>query len=209
MRCCWQGGGRGCVTKGMLLLSIITFTLDLHTHAFQILTHRKLRRRKIAYESGCHLGTPLHKILDPPLYTVYMCVCPQSLCPTVCADPTLNIENLRLVMQSVEDWYGLGSATGGLYVPIPVCNNIRSSYVYKTDEEKKEALLLYYLRYVPNASWQHVVGALHHKEEAATLKVAKSFLKCTPGQFLSGHTCSCLCLTMHACMHVFSVDSIY
>lgn len=87
-------------------------------------------------------------------------------------------------MESIGDWYGLASATGGLYVPIPVCNEIRSSYAYKTEEEKKKSMLLYYLRYVPNASWQHVVGALHHREEAKTLKIAKSFLKSTPGQFL-------------------------
>ena len=117
-------------------------------------------------------------------YTVYMCVFPQSLCSTLCADPTLNIDNLRLVMVSVKDWYHLGMLHGGLNIPLAVCGNIQSSHVYKTEEEKKEALLLYYLLNSPKASWQHVVGALHYWEEVTALKAAKAFLKYTHGQFL-------------------------
>ena len=115
-------------------------------------------------------------------YTVYMCVFPQSLCPTLCADPTLNIDNLQLVMASVKDWYGrLGWDTGGLDIPVAVCDDIQSSHVYKTEEEKKEALLLYYLLNSPKASWHHVVGALHYKEEVTALRAAKAFLKYTRG----------------------------
>ena len=117
-------------------------------------------------------------------YTLYMCVVPQSLCPTLCADPTLNIDNLLLVMVSVKDWYYLGVYAGGLDVPIAVCLDIQSSHVYKTEEEKKEALLLYFLRNSPKASWQYVVGALHYREEVTALKAAKAFLKYTRGQFL-------------------------
>ena len=117
-------------------------------------------------------------------YTVYMCVFPQSLCPTLCADPTLNIDNLRLVMVSVKDWFWLGYHSGGLDLPTAVCDDIESSHVYKTEEEKKEALLLYYLLNSPKASWQHVVGALHYREEMTALKAAKTFLKYTRGQFL-------------------------
>ena len=116
-------------------------------------------------------------------YTVYMCVFPQSSCPTFCADPTLNINNLRLVMVSVKDWYLLGRFIGGLDLPSAVCDDIQSSHVYKTEEEKKEALLLYFLRYSPNASWQYIVGALHFLEEVIALKAAKAFLKYTRGQF--------------------------
>ena len=87
-------------------------------------------------------------------------------------------------MVSVKDWYYLWGLPGGLYLPSAVCNDIRSSHVYKTAEEKKEALLLYFLRYSPKASWQHVVGALHYREEVTALKAAKAFLKYTRGQFL-------------------------
>ena len=112
-----------------------------------------------------------------------MCI-PQSLCPTLCADPTLNIDNLRLVMVSVKKWYLLGMYGGGLNVPVAVRDDLESSHVYKTEEEKKEALLLYYLLNSPKASWQHVVGALHYMEEVTALKAAKTFLKYTRGQFL-------------------------
>ena len=39
-----------------------------------------------------------------------------------------------------------------------------ASTAYQTEEEKKEALLLYYLHTMPMASWQNVAGALHYQE---------------------------------------------
>ena len=106
------------------------------------------------------------------------------VCPTLCADPTLNINNLRQVMVSVKDWYWMGRFASGLDLPNAVCDEIQSSDVYKTEEEKKEALLLYFRRYSPKASWQYVIGALHFMKEVIALKAAKAFLKYTPGQFL-------------------------
>ena len=112
-------------------------------------------------------------------------ICITILCPTPCADPTLTINNLRLVMASVKNWYGLGVYRGGLDVPYAVCDEIRTSTAYQTEEEKKEALLLYYLDTVPMASWQNVAGALHYLEEVTALQAVKAFLKYTPaGQLI-------------------------
>ena len=61
-----------------------------------------------------------------------------------------------------------------------VINKINSNTTYKTEEEKKEALLLYYLHTVPGASWQHVAGALHRMEEVTALKVVNVILQSTP-----------------------------
>ena len=54
-----------------------------------------------------------------------------------------------------------------------------SNTAYKTEEEKKEALFLYYLNNVPRASWQNVAGALHKMEEMTALKALNVFLQST------------------------------
>ena len=109
--------------------------------------------------------------------------CSTILCPTPCADPTLTVNNLRLVMASVKNWYE--HYRGGLDVPGTVCDGIRASTAYQTEEEKKEALLFYYLRTMPMASWQNVAGALHRREEVTALQAVKAFLKSTPaGQLI-------------------------
>ena len=92
------------------------------------------------------------------------------ICPPTCADPTLNINNLRHVTASVENWYDLGHYYVALGVPEAVCEEIRTNTAYTTEEEKKEALLLYYLHNVPMASWPSVVGALHRMEEKTALQ---------------------------------------
>ena len=56
---------------------------------------------------------------------------------------------------------------------------------HQTEEEKKEALLLYFLHNVPMASWQRVAGVLHYKEEKTALEAVRAFAIFTPaGQSL-------------------------
>ena len=74
----------------------------------------------------------------------------------------------------------LGYYLYGLGVPDPVIDKIQSNTAYKTEEEKKEALLLYYLHTVARASWQNVAGALHRMEEVTALKAVNVFLQSTP-----------------------------
>ena len=128
--------------------------------------------------------------------------CCITISPTPCADPTLNIKNLCQVMASVMEWYDLGY-TGGLDVPPAVCDAIRNNPAYKTVEEKREALLLYYLHTVPVASWQHVAGALHYREEATALQAAEVFLKYTPAGEWSIQDCTCTWRTGNFHVHVF------
>ena len=102
------------------------------------------------------------------------------ICPPPCADPTLTINNLCQVTASVKNWYDLGQYEGGLNVPDAVCDDIRDNTAYKTEKEKKEALLLYYLRTMPMASWPSVAGALHCREEKTALLAVKIFLEHAP-----------------------------
>ena len=118
-----------------------------------------------------------------PMWVANVCI---PICPPPCADPTLTINNLRRVTASVENWYNLGQyGGGGLNVPLAVCDDIRYNTAYKTEEQKKEALLLYYLHTVPMASWPSVAGALHYREEKTALQAVNVFLKRTPAGQLS------------------------
>jgi hypothetical protein len=98
------------------------------------------------------------------------------------AEPSLSIDNLRQVTASVRDWYSLGNYVYGLGVPPAVLDEIRDSPAYRTEEEKREALLLYFLRYVPMASWARLAGALHYREEKTALQAVQVFLTAPRGQ---------------------------
>ena len=100
--------------------------------------------------------------------------------PVPSADPSLNINNLLLVLTTVKDLDTLGRFDYGLGIPHAVRDEIRNSSAYKTEEEKKEALLLYYINTVPVASWANVAGALHGMGEERALQAAKLFLQYAP-----------------------------
>ena len=106
-------------------------------------------------------------------------VCIAMLCPTLCADPTLTINNLRHVTSSVQNLYGLGDYDYGLGVPYHVLNEIRRDPAL-TEEEKKTKVLLYFLHNVPMASWERVAGVLYYMKEE---RAVKEFLSVSPGQF--------------------------
>ena len=61
-----------------------------------------------------------------------------------------------------------------------MCDDISGNTAYKTEEEKKEALLVYYLHTMPMASWPSVAGALHYREEKTASQAVKVFLKGKP-----------------------------
>ena len=107
-------------------------------------------------------------------------VCIAMLCPTLCADPPLTINNLRHVTSSVQDWYRLGNYDCGLGVPGIVLNEIRRNPAL-TEEEKKTKVLLYFLHNVPMASWERVAGALYYRKEERALQAVKEFLPVSPG----------------------------
>ena len=112
-----------------------------------------------------------------PMWVANVCI---LICPPPCADPTLTINNLRQVTASVKKWYELGEDYGSLDVPHAVCVDISDNTAYKTEEEKKDALLLYYLLTMPMASWPSVAGALHYREEKTASQAVKVFLKDKP-----------------------------
>ena len=105
------------------------------------------------------------------------------------ADPTLNIKNLCKVMEPVTDWYSMGNYAYGLCVPPAVLDEIRDSADYPTEEEKKKALIQYYLDNVAMASWHNVAGALHYMEEKEALQAANEFLVVPAGESMERMRC--------------------
>ena len=106
--------------------------------------------------------------------------CIAILCPSLCADSTLTINNLRTVTSSVRDWYGLGHYTYGLGVPGLVLNEIRGNPAM-TEEDKRTEVLLYFLRNVPMVSWERVAGALYWMKEERAIQAVKKFLTVSTG----------------------------
>ena len=103
-------------------------------------------------------------------------------CHSLPADPTLTINNLRLVTSSVQNWRRLGDYHYGLGVPHAVLNEISDNPAILTKEDKMAAMLQYFLNNVPMVSWQKVAGALYYREEEMALQAAKKFLPDTRGQ---------------------------
>ena len=106
--------------------------------------------------------------------------CIAILCPSLCADSTLTINNLRTVTSSVRNWYGLGEYGYGLGVPDPVLEEI-SANPAMTEEDKRTEVLLYFLRNVPMVSWERVAGALYWRKEERALQAVKKFLTVSTG----------------------------
>ena len=103
--------------------------------------------------------------------------CIAILCPSLCADSTLTINNLRTVTSSVRDLYRLGDYFYGLGVPgLEIRDNPAM-----TEEDKRTEVLLYFLRNVPMASWERVAGALYRWKEERALQAVKKFLTVSTG----------------------------
>ena len=106
--------------------------------------------------------------------------CIAILCPSLCADSTLTINNLRTVTSSVRDLYRLGHYHAGLGVPQRVRGEMIANPAM-AEEDKRTEVLLYFLRNVPMASWERVAGALYRMKEERALQAVKKFLTVSTG----------------------------
>ena len=119
--------------------------------------------------------------------------CIAILCPSLCADSTLTINNLRTVTSSVRDLYGLGDYHFGLGVPRPVLREIRDNPAM-TEEDKITKVLLYFFRNVPMASWEKIAGALYRRKEERALQAVEKFLTVSTGTSAVCLLCSSVAL---------------
>ena len=88
-------------------------------------------------------------------------------------------------MSPVKNWYDLGDYYYGLGVPKTMRNEIRDSPAYQTEDERKVALLQYFLVNVPMASWQSVAGTLYWMKEKTSLQLVKPFPTPAAGQSIT------------------------
>ena len=75
---------------------------------------------------------------------------------------------------------------GGLYdclgLPASVYLQIMTNSSYSTEEEKREAMIAYFLNTIPLASWATLAGGLYRKEENVSLEAVMKYLHHTTGQ---------------------------
>jgi len=88
-------------------------------------------------------------------------------------EPTLTCENILEVLKSVDPklWDDLAFA---LRVPASIRDQITKQF--HTPEQKREALVTYWLQVVPNASWEMLAGALYFWENSKAVEATKKFL---------------------------------
>ena len=95
-------------------------------------------------------------------------------------DASLTPHNI-LTTTSTVDLYGLGSLYACLGLPVSVYYQIRDNLSYST-EEKREAVIAYFLNTIPLASWATLAGPLYRKEENVSLEAVRKYLHHTTGQ---------------------------
>ena len=78
-----------------------------------------------------------------------------------------------------DDEWGLLERLG---VPQSVMDDIRSSPLYSTEEEKRIAGLQYYLHTVPSASWEDIAGFLWRLEEHTALEEVRQYVTPAHGE---------------------------
>ena len=83
------------------------------------------------------------------------------------------------------------------------------STAYQTEEEKKEALLLYFLHNVPMASWQRVAGALHWRGEKTALELSQPHNIHTSWSVFIPHTMDKTFLHCGACIVYGDDDGVF
>ena len=76
------------------------------------------------------------------------------------------------VVEGVHDWDSLAGSAG---VPYHTCENIKKHY--DNEDRQKEAVWMYWMNNVPNASWNTLSGAIYYEEESPALERAKQHLQ--------------------------------
>ena len=81
-----------------------------------------------------------------------------------------------------------------LGVPVSVYHQINANPSYPTEEQRREAMITYYINTIPLASWATVAGGLYWKGENVALEAVKKYLHHITGLYnkLSTHNYACM-----------------
>ena len=96
--------------------------------------------------------------------------------PLPSPDSTLILTNVTRVLESVWDMENLGAV---LNVPLRVQGKIGRDYA--TPEQRKNAMVEYWLQSVPNASWSVLAGRFYLLEKTAALEAVKQYIQSPTG----------------------------
>ena len=83
-------------------------------------------------------------------------------------DPALVPYSVTRAVESVENWWGLGGL--GTNLGVPELQQLDFKRRYSDPAQQKEALIVYWLQNVPNASWSTLAGTLHYMGERRALQ---------------------------------------
>ena len=78
---------------------------------------------------------------------------------------------------------GLDVLNGSLGVPDSVYYQIKDNPSYPIEEERREAMIAYFLNNVPLASWAALAGGLYGKVQSVSLEAVRKYLHRTTGQY--------------------------
>ena len=65
---------------------------------------------------------------------------------------------------------------------VPVSKRDQITRQFHTPEQKREALVAYWLQVVPNASWEVLAGALYFWENSKAVEATKKFISAVKGK---------------------------
>ena len=95
-------------------------------------------------------------------------------------DASLTSHNILTTTSTVD--LGLGGLYACLGLPGSVYIQIRDNSSYSTEEEKREAMIAYFLNTIPLASWATLAGGLYREEKNVSLEAVRKYLHHTTGQ---------------------------
>ena len=101
-------------------------------------------------------------------------------------DSTLTIQNVTRARTGMVYSRGFSSNLG---VPGPILDDIQLRY--STDDQRKLAVVEYYLHYAPGASWSHLAGELYYREQEGALQHIQRYLQRPAGMSSLLIKCTC------------------
>ena len=104
----------------------------------------------------------------PSFLPLYFCTPDASLTPHNILTTTSTVNLISLV--------------GCLGLPVSVYIQIMDNSSYSTEEEKREAMIAYFLNTILLASWATLAGGLYRKKENVSLEAVRKYLHHTTGQ---------------------------
>ena len=104
----------------------------------------------------------------------------QFLPQSYVTEPTLTCENILEVLKSVapKNWDDLAFA-----LRVPVSKRDQITQQFRTPEQKREALVTYWLQVVPDACWEMLAGALYFWKYDKAVEATKEFVPEFKGNF--------------------------